>query len=228
MNRLLSPLLMGAVLVLSAPAAAETRSLSGFTSVNVADRVTVEIISGQAYSVEVTGSDAHRVRTRLEGRTLRITDANRPWLGEGPKLDAHIRITAPTISGVSAARGADVDATINGRCNALEVAASMGGEADVAATGCATVDASAAMGGIMTLAGSCRAMSASASMGGLIRAESMQCETVDASASMGGDVRAFASRSYDASAAMGGAINVAGNPASRDVSTSLGGEVSDR
>jgi hypothetical protein len=225
MKRLLAPVLLA--LTLAAPAAAETRNISGFTAVTAADRVTVEIITGQAYSVEVTGPDARRIRTRLDGRTLQIRDANRPWFGETPRLDAHVRITAPSLRGIAAVRGAEVEAALNGACDGLDVAAAMGGQAEIVAPECDAIDASASMGGEMRLEGACRALSASASMGGVIRAREMRCVTVDASASMGGDVQAYASRSYDASAAMGGAINVAGDATLREISSSLGGSVSD-
>lgn len=226
MQRLAATLLLAAAL--AAPAAAETRDLSGFTAVSAEDRFDVEIVTGESYRVQVTGPDAHRVRTRLDGTKLRIRDANRPWFGEAPRLNAHIRITAPRVSSISASRGAEVEATLNGDCDDLDVTAAMGGSLDVDGARCDAVSASAAMGGTLELAGACRALSVSASMGGVIHGESMQCQTVNASASMGGEVRAYASRSYDASAAMGGDINFAGDASSREVSTSLGGSVSDR
>ena len=215
-------------LACAAPAAAETRALTGFTTVSAADRVSVEIVTGGAYAVEVTGADAARIRTRLDGAALRISDANRPWFGEAPRLDAHIRISAPELRAIVASRGAGIEAAINGACAQLDVAASMGGQANVTAAACGAVDATASMGGDVRLDGACQTLSASASMGGLVRAEALRCATVDASASMGGDVQAFASRSYQARASMGGAVNVAGAAATRERSSTLGGSVIDR
>ncbi len=115
MNRIVAPALLA--LALAVPAAAETRNLSGFSAVNASDRMTVEVAVGERYSVEVTGSDADRVRTRLDGNTLRITDARRPWWGGGHRLDARVRVTAPAINRVSASRGAELVAVLSGACD---------------------------------------------------------------------------------------------------------------
>lgn len=224
MRRLLAPALIA--LSLAAPAAAETRALSGFRAVDAEDRLVVTIEVGDHYAVEVTGADAQRIRTRVDGRTLFIEDSRRPWIGRSPRLDAQARVTAPAIESVAASRGANLTANLaGGSCDDFSASAAMGGEANVSAAQCNAVSSSATMGGVLRIAGSCRSHHVSASMGGYVRADEMQCETVEASAAMGGDIRAFASRSYDASAAMGGAIEVGGGGVSSDTSTVMGGSV---
>lgn len=205
---------------------AETRNITGFTEVSAADRVDVEVSVGEAYSVQVTGSDASRVRTRLDGRRLHIADKDRPWFGGSPNLDATVRITAPRIEGIAASRGAEVTATLAGHCSDFSASAAMGGTANVSGVNCTTVTASASMGGSLGLEGACNELSASASMGGDVRAGDLRCRTVDASASMGGMLRAHASESYDASAAMGGAIDIGGAARRGDTSAALGGSIS--
>lgn len=224
MQRLFAPALI--FLALAAPASAEMRNLSGFRSVGAADRVTVEVSIGDQYAVEVTGSDASRIRTSIDNDTLRIRDQRRPWFGASPRLDAHIRVTLPRLEGVSAARGAELTATLaGGACTDFEAAAAMGGVAHVTGAQCDDMSASAAMGGEVRMQGACNSLSASASMGGYVRADDLQCATVDASASMGGDIRAFASQRYEASAAMGGSINVAGGADAEDTSSVMGGSI---
>jgi hypothetical protein len=213
-------------LAFAAPAAAETRSVSGFRAVDAEDRLTVAISIGPEYAVEVTGSDADRIRTRVEGRTLYIDDAHRPLFGRSPHLDAHVRITAPAVEAVSAARGVELNANlIGGACSEFSAAAAMGGEALITGAQCDSVESSAAMGGEVRIAGVCRRHDASAAMGGVVRADELQCETVDASASMGGEVNAFASQSYDASASMGGAIHIEGGGRGSDTSAMMGGSI---
>lgn len=226
MKRLIAPVLLA--LALAQPAAAQTRPLSGFTAIDAEDRVTVTVVVGEAYAVEVTGSDAGRIRTRVDGRTLYIEDMRRPLFGPSPRLDAQVRITAPEVEAVAVSRGAQLAANLTGACSDLSVAASMGGSASVTGAHCDTVSSSASMGGDLRIAGECRAHDVSASMGGYIRANDMTCETVDASASMGGDIRAFASRSYDASASMGGSINVSGGASRGETTAFMGGAVSNR
>jgi hypothetical protein len=211
---------------LAGAANAETRNVSGFTEINAADRITVEVLVGEAYSVQVTGPDADRVRTHVDGRTLRISDRNRPWFGGTPDLDATVRITSPRVEGVAASRGAELTATLSGQCGAFSAAAAMGGTASVSGVNCSNVSASASMGGSLEMAGACGDLSASASMGGEVRARDLQCRTVDASASMGGALRVYASESYDASASMGGAVDVDGAPRRGDATSALGGSIS--
>ena len=227
MKRLIAPLLMA--LALAGPAAAETRSLSGFQAVDAEDRLTVTIAMGDAYAVEVTGSDVDRIRTHVDGHTLYIEDERRPLFGRSPRLDAHVRVTMPAIEGVSASRGAQLAANLTGgRCGDFDAAASMGGSASVENAQCDDVSSSAAMGGEVRISGTCRMHDVSASMGGYVRASDLQCATVDASASMGGDINAYASQSYDASASMGGSINVSGGANASDTSSIMGGSIRSR
>jgi len=228
MYRFVAPALLA--LALAAPAAAETRALSGFRAIQAEDRLAVTVTAGEAYAVEVTGEDADRIRTRIEGRTLHIEDARRPWFGRSPRLDAQVRVSAPAIESVAASRGAELSANLAGAsCDDFSAVAAMGGETIVTSARCNTVSSTAAMGGLVRIAGACRAHDISAAMGASVRADELACETVDASAAMGGEIRAFASRSYDASAAMGGDVRVAGGGSAGDTSTTMGGSIhSDR
>lgn len=228
MKRLIAPALIS--LALAAPAAAEMRSVSGFHAVKAEDGVTVEVAVGPSATVVVTGSDANRIRTRVndEGRLL-IEDSRRPLFGRTERLDAHVRVTAPAFDAISASRGAELTANLTGgACDDLSLAATMGGTATISGVRCDDVDSAASMGGELRVAGACNDHDVSAGMGGYVRAEELVCETVDASSSMGGDIRAYANRTYEASASMGGAINVSGNADARDTSAVMGGSISNR
>lgn len=227
MKRLIAPALIA--LALAGPATAETRAASGFRSVKAEDGVTVDVTVGPSATVDVTGSDANRIRTRVSDGRLHIEDLRRPLFGRTVRLDAHVRVTAPAYDAISASRGADLTANLTGgACNDLSLAASMGGSANISGVRCDGVSSAASMGGELRVAGACNTHDVSASMGGYVRAEDLACETVDASASMGGDIRAHANRTYEASASMGGAINVSGGANARDTAAVLGGSISNR
>ena len=204
MKRLVAPVLAALAVALATPASAELRNLTGFDEVNVADHIEVEVAIGPQYAVEVSGREAQRVVTRLDGDTLRISERNRPWFGGDHKVDAVVRVTLPRIEGLAASRGAVV------RMGRVETD---------------SMSLAAAMGGELSISGTCRSLNVAVSMGGIVRAADFQCQTADAAASMGGEARIFASQSFDASASMGGIVNVTGNPDHSDVSTSMGGEV---
>lgn len=190
---------------LAAPAAAEMRELRGFTEIVVSDGINLEVTAGSPYAVEVTGTDASRVETRVEGGVLRIRQRNRPWFGRSD-LDADVRVSLPQLHGLAASRGVSASAT--------------GIEAE-------TFDLAAAMGAEVRVAGSCGALDAAASMGAVIRAGELHCRTVDVAASMGADARVYASESYEGSASMGASINVDGDGASNGRATAMGGSIND-
>jgi hypothetical protein len=185
-------------------AQAETRDVSGFTGVAAADRIRVEVTTGPSYRVDVTGSDASRVRTRVEDGTLRIRRTNRPWFGETPPIDATVRVTMPRVESLASSMGAELSAS-DITAGDISLAASMGGELNVA--------------------GACTSLDAAVSMGGVIKADELHCRDADVSASMGGEARVYASNSFEVSASMGGAVNVAGEGRASDVSLSMGGSL---
>lgn len=193
-----------AVALLAGTAAADTRSLSGFTGVSASDRIRVEVAIGESYSVQVTGSDAERVQTRVDDNTLTIRRSDRRFWGGTPPIDATVRVTMPAIANLSSSRGAEL--TARGiEATTLALAASMGGE--------------------LSAEGTCGALDAAVSMGGTIRAQSLQCRDADISASMGGTADVFASDRYDVSASMGGTVDVSGGGRGGDIALSMGGTV---
>ncbi|ANP44531.1 GIN domain-containing protein [Candidatus Viadribacter manganicus] len=204
-----STLITAAALVaLVSSAHAQTRNLSNFSGVSAADRIHVEVSQGENYRVEVFGSDASRVQTRVDNDgTLEIRRTNRPFWGETPPIDATVRVTMPTVRRLASSRGAELTAS-NIAANSMSLAAAMGGE--------------------LRVNGTCTNVSAAASMGGSIRAEGFECRDANIDASMGGDARVFASNRFDAAASMGGAVNVSGGGRSSNISTSMGGSVESR
>lgn len=199
-------LIAGAAFAALATAAnAEIRDVSNFTGVSAADRIRVEVVAGENYRVEVLGSEADKVRTRVnDDGTLVIRRANRPLWGGTPPIDATVRVTMPGVETLASSRGAELIATgVNAQ--SMSLAASMGGELQVS--------------------GACTTLDAAVSMGGIIRAQDLQCQNANVAASMGGDARVYASNSFDAAASMGGSVNVAGGGRSDDIATSMGGSV---
>jgi len=193
-----------AALAMAAPASGEMRNLTGFTSVQAQDNIVVEVRAGPQYAVEVTGPEANRIITRLDGSQLKISERNRPWFGRDRRINALIRVTAPNVSGLAAAKGATL--------NAFDITAD-------------DMSLAAAMGGELRVTGTCHAVDVAAAMGGIVRAQDFHCVTADISAAMGGEARVFATRTFDATAAMGGMVNIAGG-AHGDTTAVMGGQVS--
>jgi hypothetical protein len=212
------------VALLAAPAAADTRALSGFDAINASGNYRVDVSVGEAYSIVVTGADAARIRTRLDGDTLKIEPMRRSWFGN-PRYDATVRVTLPRLEGVAASRGMSMTATAGGECGMFDAAAAMGAELVVTGLQCGTISAAAAMGAELSLNGSCTSLEVSAAMGANVRADGLLCERAEISAAMGADVDAYASAAYDASAAMGADVSVAGGARQGERSAAMGGSV---
>ncbi len=97
-------------IALVSSAHAETRNLSNFTGVSAADRIRVDVTVGEGYRVDVSGSDAERVSTRIDNDgTLVIRRANRPIWGGTPPIDAAVRITMPAVDSLTSSRGAELN-----------------------------------------------------------------------------------------------------------------------
>ena len=222
MRRLLAPIVLA--LALAGPAHAESRALSGFTSVDATGKYRVELTQGEAFSVDVSGRDAARVQTRIVDDELRITQARSGWFGRQPRIDALVRITMPAVSSLSAAGGLRLTAS-DVVSNALELTAAQGGALEASGLRAGAANINASQGGSIEVSGVCRQVSANASMGGAIDAEHLTCENAQANASMGGVIDMHASASIDANASMGGVVDVSGGPAARTSASSMGGAI---
>ena len=201
--------MIAAALVLAATglsiAGADTRAVGGtFSMIQASGQFKVQISAGEP-GVEVTGPDASRIATRVQGDKLFISLINPPWFGPDPHIDATVQVHAPHLTALQVSRGVEVDAQ---------------------AVQAGNLDLHASMGGVLHIAGACDQLDASASMGGVLDAAGLSCASVRASASMGGTLSASAHDAAEGRASMGGTIEISGNPGQRTRSAIMGGEVS--
>ena len=115
----------GLVLATAGVAHAEVRNLAGFTKVDANAGTDVQVTVGGAFRVEVTGRDAARIITRVQGDTL-IVEPVRGFSWRGRQ--ANIRVTMPRVVGLSASSGADLQ--VSGTCASFTADASSGADID--------------------------------------------------------------------------------------------------
>lgn len=190
-----------ALLALAGTAAAETRAVTGFDSVEASAGIPVDVSVGPGFSVEVTGRDAARVQTRLEGTTLVVRPVS-SW--NWRRRDVLVRVSMPAVVGLDASSGA--------RLTARGVA---GGPLELEASSGAQV----------TVSGACGALSAEASSGAQIEAGALVCQTGDVDASSGARVEVNVNGRLDVGASSGGDIYASGSPEIGNVSLSSGGSL---
>ena len=189
------------VLATAGVAHAEVRNLVGFTKVDANAGTDVQVTVGGAFRVEVTGRDAARIITRVQGDTL-IVEPVRGFSWRGRQ--ANIRVTMPRVVGLSASSGADLITTgVNGGAIALD----------------------SSSGADLQVSGTCASFTADASSGADIDARQLHCENGSVDVSSGADARVFASGRLDVGASSGGGVVAYGNPGIGNIDLSSGGSL---
>lgn len=190
--------------LLAAPAAAETRALTGFDRISASGGNHVVVTIGETFSVNVEGSRPDKVITRVEGRTL-IVEPVRSWgftWTRGPRNT--VRVTMPSVAGLDASSGSEISAS-GIEAGALSLEASSGSELNVA--------------------GACQTLDAEASSGAVIHARDLHCNEGNVDASSGSTAAVWVSGVLNIDASSGAAIDAGGQPRMGDISLSSGGSL---
>lgn len=197
----LATTIAGLALVLATSASAESRDASGFDAISASAGVPVEVIVGPTFRVDVTGRDAARIETRVEGDTLIIRPRGTWHWG---RRDAEVQVTMPSVRELEASSGARIEA---GQID--------GGE----------IDLGASSGAQVRVAGSCAAVNADASSGANIDARNLRCGAGVVDVSSGAQVNVHVSGRLDVEASSGGEVRAAGSPELGNISLSSGGSL---
>ena len=134
-------------------------------------------------------------------------------------------ITVPTLVGVEASSGADIDLP-GFKGDRLELDASSGADISVTDAVLTTVTASVSSGADITLSGKAQVIEADASSGADIDAEHLARTRQPPRYRAARAYRSALASSIKAEASSGGDIEVYGNPATRDIDASSGGDIS--
>lgn len=226
-------------LTMSTAAFAQSRNfdLTGFDRIDIATGLDAVVTVGDSFSVtaESKSQDAlDNLEVTVQGGVLtaRIEQNFLDFIVGGGLVGLLLNngnavkftITAPALSGVDASSGADID--LPGlKADQIELSASSGGDISVIDAVLGTVTAGSSSGSNISLSGEAQAVEFDASSGADIDAEDLAAVTAVAKASSGADISLRASESLKAEASSGGDIEVHGNPATRDIDESSGGEV---
>ncbi|HEV7345170.1 MAG TPA: head GIN domain-containing protein [Devosia sp.] len=228
---------IGLSLATPAMAASRTFELDSFASVDIATGLDAVVTQGESFAVTATSNsqqaldnlqvevDGDALKARLDQNFLDFILSGGlvgMLLSSGNAVT--LEITLPQLNGIDASSGADVRA--DGIVSDQLVLRSSSG-ADIALTNAelGTLRMESSSGADLEVSGTAQSVSADASSGADIEAEGLEATTVTASASSGADISVTATASVDATASSGGDVHVHGNPTSRNVDTSSGGDV---
>ncbi|MCA8893202.1 MAG: DUF2807 domain-containing protein [Hyphomonas sp.] len=123
-----------------------------------------------------------------------------------------------------ASSSGDIEAVSYGT-GPIRIEASSSGDIELDSRGAAEFIINASSSADIELSGACTSIAVEASSSADIEANELLCSTADISASSSADVSVRASDAVTAKASSGGDIYVSGNPATRDISRSSGGDI---
>lgn len=140
--------------------AASAEGLSGFSNIEAEGLFKVEVSRGD-YAVNLTGAQMGSVSMRVRNGTLRMWQNDQNFIQNRALLDAVAHVTTPMLNSVKSTRGALVEidlgridtlqveastfgkVNLKGRCERLEVKASLDADVNAADFSCDRVNANA-------------------------------------------------------------------------------------
>jgi len=224
-------LLQGAALKASTVLAnRQTRQISGFHGISVSSGIDLFLTQKNVEEVvvEAESQDLEKIITKVENGILKIYRKE----GSGFNLNWNHRslkvyVSLKTIDELNASSGSDVNSESLLKLDKLECDVSSGAgvklELEVN-----NLNVETSSGSDISLKGKATSLEVSASSGSDIDAKELESKKCKASVSSGSDIAVNVTESLEAHASSGGDIVYSGNPKSKDIRESSGGDVSAR
>ncbi|MEM8616683.1 MAG: head GIN domain-containing protein [Pseudomonadota bacterium] len=210
-------------------ASAEERDykVGGFTAVDAAAGLDVNITTGRSHSVTVSNpkGEFDDITIEVRGNTLVLKRPQRSWGSSWNRRKPYqVTVTAPQIDTIEASSGSDVTAEgLSGDRVRLKV--SSGADLTVTAIDAKRVSLSSSSGSDLSASGRCTAVDADSSSGSDIEARGLKCATGEADASSGSDITLHVTKALKADVSSGADVIVYGGPSETYIDKSSGGEV---
>ncbi|MEH6696641.1 MAG: DUF2807 domain-containing protein [Hyphomonas sp.] len=184
-----------------------------------------EVSVSNSSSLSASGLDA----STFSGSVSSSADLTLSGIVEKAKLrasssaDLNAKQLAATNLDLDVSSSADAYATVLDGTLTLE--ASSSADATVEATGSERIEVDASSSADVNISGTCLALDVSASSSGDVSADDLKCVSGKIQASSGANVEVYITGDLEARASSGSDITVRGNPETRDVRESSGGDI---
>jgi hypothetical protein len=205
----------------------QKRDITGFHGVSVSSGIDLYLTQENVEEVfvEADSDDLDKIITKIEGGILKIYVKEKSWFNmnwNNQTRKVHVSFT--NLDKIDASAGSDVISQGVLMLKELDMDASSGSDIkiELEADGL-NVDSSS--GSDIQLKGKANVLQASASSGSDIDASELQTKKCTASVSSGSDIKVNVSEELDANASSGGDISYSGNPKSKNINESSGGDV---
>jgi len=203
----------------------EIRQITGFSSVKVSSGIDLYLTMGDAETVKVVADEEiiDNIKTEVENGTLKIFTKNSPFNWNFNKT-RKVYVALKTLENLNASSGADVVSENLLKGNRLNISASSGSEVKLNIE-YREVQLDSSSGSDAELSGSCHFFKASSSSGSDIAAPGLLSKVCHVNVSSGADAVVYASDELKANASSGGDVRYLGNPKSKNIDESSGGDV---
>ncbi len=208
----------------------QTRQVSGFHGVSVSSGIDLYLTQKnlEEVVVEAESDDLDKIITEVEGGILKIYIKEKSWLNIGWNNDPRkVYVSFKVLDKLDASAGSDVVSQGALKLDKLNLDASSGSDVKLELDA-SEISAESSSGSDITLKGKSSTLFANASSGSDIDAGELQSKKCRASVSSGADVRVYVTEDLDANASSGGDIAYSGNPKTKDINESSGGDVRGR
>lgn len=206
----------------------QTRQVSGFHGISVSSGIDLQITQKniEEVIVEADSDDQDKIITKVEDGILKIYMREKSW----PSLNWNnkrrkVFVSFKTLDQLQVSAGSDVNAPSALKSDKLNVDVSSGSHVKL------ELDANelhveTSSGSDVSLNGKATVFHASASSGSDIDAGALESNKCFANASSGSNIKVNVTGELDANASSGGDITYTGNPKTKNVRESSGGDVS--
>jgi len=218
------------VQVNAATASRQTRSVSGFHGISVTSGIDVFLTqkSTEEVIVEANSEDIDKIITEVEGGVLKIYVKEKSWFNfDWKSRPRKVYVSFKDLDKIDASAGSDVISENKFKLDQLKVDSSSGSDVKLELDA-KDVRIGSSSGSDISLKGTAVSLQADASSGSDIDAGDFQAKNCDASASSGSDVKVYVTEKLNASASSGGDVYYSGNPKTKDINESSGGDVHSR
>lgn len=208
----------------------QKRQITGFHGVSVSSGIDLYLTQKNVEEVfiEADSDDLDKIITKVEGGILKIYVKEKSWFNmdwNHQSRKAYVSFT--TLDKLDASAGSDVNSEGVLKLNELDMDASSGSDIKIELEAEKLIVESSS-GSDIQVKGKVNVLQASASSGSDIDASELQSKKCNASVSSGSDMRVNVTEELDANASSGGDISYSGNPKSKDINESSGGDVHGR
>lgn len=205
----------------------QKRQLSGFHGVSVSSGIDLYLTQKnvEEVAVEADSDDLDKIITKVEGGILKIYMKKNSWFNmDWNNHKRKVFVSFMELDKLDASAGSDVSSEGLLKLKELDMDASSGSDIKLELEAEKLIVESSS-GSDIQVKGKVNELQASASSGSDIDASELQAKKCSASVSSGSDIRVFVTDELDANASSGGEISYTGNPKSKDINESSGGDV---